>query len=79
MLLELEQECLDIYNKKVEKTRKHRAELQRSLAQSEAEIASLMSALGEQVSFSRVIMLVASSSFTSSLQVSLLMRVYVFE
>ncbi|CAH2058792.1 unnamed protein product [Thlaspi arvense] len=53
MLLELEQECLDIYNKKVEKTRKHRAELQRSLAQAEAEIASLMSALDEQVSFSR--------------------------
>ncbi|KAJ0259564.1 65-kDa microtubule-associated protein 5 [Hirschfeldia incana] len=53
MLLELEQECLDIYNKKVEKTRKHRAELQRSLAQSEAEIASIMSALGEHVSFSR--------------------------
>ena len=53
MLLELEQECLDIYNKKVDKTRKHRAELQRSLAQSEAEIATLMSALGEQVSFSK--------------------------
>ncbi|CAN8317167.1 unnamed protein product [Cochlearia groenlandica] len=53
MLLELEQECLDIYSKKVEKTRKHRAELQRSLAQAEAEIASLMSSLGENVSFSR--------------------------
>nr|VDD15492.1 unnamed protein product [Brassica oleracea] len=53
MLLELEQECLDIYNKKVDKTRKHRAELQRSLAQSEAEIATLMSALGEQASFSK--------------------------
>ncbi|CAH8376541.1 unnamed protein product [Eruca vesicaria subsp. sativa] len=53
MLLELEQECLDIYNKKVERTRKHRAELQRSLAESEAEIASIVSALGEQVSFSR--------------------------
>ncbi|CDY18372.1 BnaA04g22150D [Brassica napus] len=53
MLLELEQECLDIYNKKVDKTRNHRAELQRSLAQSEAEIATLVSALGEQVSFSK--------------------------
>ncbi|XP_024003963.1 65-kDa microtubule-associated protein 5 [Eutrema salsugineum] len=53
MLLELEQECLDIYNKKVAKTRKYKAELQRSLAQAEAEIASLMSALGEQVSLSR--------------------------
>ncbi|KAG7569677.1 hypothetical protein ISN45_Aa04g023680 [Arabidopsis thaliana x Arabidopsis arenosa] len=51
MLLELEQECLDIYNKKVEKTRKYRAELQRSLAQAEAEIASIMSALGEKVLF----------------------------
>lgn len=54
MLLELEQECLDIYNKKVEKTRKYRAELQGTLAQGEAEIASLMSALGENVSFPRV-------------------------
>lgn len=54
MLLELEQECLDIYNKKVEKTRKYRAELQGTLAQAEAEIASLMSALGENVSFPRV-------------------------
>ncbi|CAN7137903.1 unnamed protein product [Brassica rapa subsp. narinosa] len=53
MLLELEQECLDIYNKKVDKTRKHRAELQRSLSQSEAEIATLVSALGEQASFSK--------------------------
>nr|VDD15365.1 unnamed protein product [Brassica rapa] len=53
MLLELEQECLDIYNKKVEKTRDHRAELQRSLSQSEAEIATLVSALGEQASFSK--------------------------
>ena len=54
MLLELEQECLDIYNKKVEKTRKYRAELQGSLAQAEAEIASLMSALGELVPFPKV-------------------------
>ncbi|XP_010508724.1 PREDICTED: 65-kDa microtubule-associated protein 5-like [Camelina sativa] len=52
MTLELEQECLDIYTKKVEETRKYRAELQRSLAEAEAEVTSLTSALGVQVSFS---------------------------
>ncbi|CAL9236466.1 unnamed protein product [Arabidopsis halleri] len=52
MTQELEQECLDIYTKKVEETRKYRAALQGSLAEAEAEIASLTSALGEEVSFS---------------------------
>ncbi|XP_038689661.1 65-kDa microtubule-associated protein 5 [Tripterygium wilfordii] len=52
MLLELEQECLDIYRRKVEKTRKYRADLHQSLADAEAEIANLVSALGEHSSFS---------------------------
>ncbi|XVE52341.1 hypothetical protein DITRI_Ditri02bG0115200 [Diplodiscus trichospermus] len=53
MLLELEQECLDIYRCKVESTRKYKADLHHSLAQSESEIASLVSALGEHSFFSR--------------------------
>ena len=58
MLLELEQECLDIYRRKVENTRKHKADLYEALADAEAEIAELISVLGEKTSFSRV-----SSSF----------------
>lgn len=54
MLLQLEQECLDIYRRKVEKTRKYKADLHQSLAESEAEFANLVSALGERTSFSRV-------------------------
>ncbi|XVF00164.1 hypothetical protein REPUB_Repub03eG0261600 [Reevesia pubescens] len=55
MLLELEQECLDIYRRKVEMTRNYKADLHHSLAQSESEIANLVSALAEpSFSFSRV-------------------------
>lgn len=54
MLLQLEQECLDIYRRKVEKTRKHKADLHQAIVEAEAEIAILMSALGERTSFSRV-------------------------
>ncbi|KAL5734176.1 hypothetical protein ACOSP7_032037 [Xanthoceras sorbifolium] len=54
MLLELEQECLDIYCRKVERTRKYKADLHQSLAEAEAEIANIVSALGEHASFSRV-------------------------
>ncbi|KAM7511851.1 hypothetical protein LguiB_010726 [Lonicera macranthoides] len=53
MLLQLEQECLDIYRRKVEKTRKYKAELHQSLAEAEAEIANLISGLGERASFPR--------------------------
>ncbi|CAH9113792.1 unnamed protein product [Cuscuta epithymum] len=49
MLLQLEQECLDIYRTKVEKTRKYKADLHQSLADSEAEIATVASALGQRV------------------------------
>ena len=54
MLLQLEQECLDIYHRKVEETRKHKADLYRSLADAEAEVANIISSLGECTSFSRV-------------------------
>ncbi|XP_038992184.1 65-kDa microtubule-associated protein 5-like [Hibiscus syriacus] len=54
MLLELEQECLDIYRRKVERTRKSKADLHHSLAQFESEIANIVTALEEHsFSFSR--------------------------
>ncbi|XP_016482832.1 65-kDa microtubule-associated protein 5 [Nicotiana tabacum] len=49
-LLQVEQECLDIYRRNVEKERKYRAELHQSLAEAEAGISKLVSALGEQAS-----------------------------
>lgn len=54
MLQQLEEECLDIYCRKVEMTRKYKADLHQSLDDSETEISGLASALGENVSFSRV-------------------------
>ncbi|WCJ39184.1 microtubule-associated protein 65-5 [Euphorbia peplus] len=53
MLLQLEQECLDIYRRKVELTRKYKADLLQSVADAESEIANLVSALEENVSCSR--------------------------
>ncbi|XP_057453532.1 65-kDa microtubule-associated protein 5 [Lotus japonicus] len=53
MLLQLEQECLDIYRRKVDATRKHKAELCQWLADAEAELINLVSSLGESSSFSR--------------------------
>ncbi|KAI8026893.1 65-kDa microtubule-associated protein 5 [Camellia lanceoleosa] len=47
---ELEQECLDIYRRKVEKTRKYKVDLHLSLAEAEAEISNLISALGQRTS-----------------------------
>lgn len=52
MLLQLEQECLDIYRKKVEMTRKYRADLHQSLADGQAQITAIASALGEAASYS---------------------------
>ncbi|PON51216.1 Microtubule-associated protein, MAP65/Ase1/PRC [Parasponia andersonii] len=53
MLLQLEQECLDIYRRKVENTRKYKATLHQSLAETELEINAIVAALGEHASFSR--------------------------
>jgi len=60
MLLQLEQECLDIYRRKVDRTRKYKAELHQSLAESEAEITNLISALGERTIVARVLTLTFS-------------------
>lgn len=48
MLLQLEKECLDVYMRKVDQASKSRALLLKSLADSRAELASLLSALGEK-------------------------------
>ncbi|XP_074556983.1 65-kDa microtubule-associated protein 1-like [Curcuma longa] len=47
MLLQLELECLEVYRKKVEQASKTRTLLLQSLADSKAELAGLLSALGE--------------------------------
>ncbi|KAL0429468.1 UNVERIFIED_CONTAM: microtubule-associated protein 5 [Sesamum radiatum] len=67
ILLQLEQECLDIYRKKVERSRKYIAELHQSLAAFEAEIAQLASALGERVSVPRNLRLQKVSSHISAI------------
>lgn len=54
MLLQLEQECLDIYRRKVENTRKYRATLHQSLEEAKLEIDTIVAALGEHASFSQV-------------------------
>ncbi|CAA3013762.1 65-kDa microtubule-associated 5 [Olea europaea subsp. europaea] len=50
MLLHLEHECLDIYRRKVETSKRCKADLQLSLAEAKAEIAELASSLGERIS-----------------------------
>lgn len=54
MLFQLEQECLDIYKRKVEHTRKYKADLYKMLAEAESEFSRLASSIGEHRSFSRV-------------------------
>ncbi|XXG50578.1 hypothetical protein AAC387_Pa02g4563 [Persea americana] len=48
MLLQLEQECLDVYRRKVDHASKYKAELHQLLADAEAEAANLVAALGER-------------------------------
>ncbi|XP_042942749.1 65-kDa microtubule-associated protein 6-like [Carya illinoinensis] len=47
MLLELERECLEVYRRKVEEAANAKACLHHSVAAKEAELATLMAALGE--------------------------------
>ncbi|KAH7435948.1 hypothetical protein KP509_06G085100 [Ceratopteris richardii] len=53
MLLQLEQECLQVYRRKVDQANNARARLQRALADSEAELVSLISRLGDRSMNSR--------------------------
>lgn len=54
MILQLEEDCLNVYRKKVEQTRKQKADLLQALSLGEADIDKILSALGECESFSRV-------------------------
>lgn len=48
MLIQLEQECLDVYKRKVDQAMKSRAHLLQALADAKVELSSLFSALGEK-------------------------------
>ncbi|GFQ00781.1 65-kda microtubule-associated protein 1 [Phtheirospermum japonicum] len=48
MLLQLEQECLDVYKRKVDHAVKSRAQLLQTLADARVELTNLLSALGEK-------------------------------
>lgn len=47
MLLQLEQECLEVYRRKVDNASHNRALLHKTIADAEGEFAALFSALGE--------------------------------
>nr|XP_010325770.1 65-kDa microtubule-associated protein 3-like isoform X3 [Solanum lycopersicum] len=53
MLFELQQECLEAYRRKVNQASRCRAQLRQTVADSEAEIAKICAALGEQSSYAR--------------------------
>uniref|UniRef100_A0A7N0U1W5 Uncharacterized protein n=1 Tax=Kalanchoe fedtschenkoi TaxID=63787 RepID=A0A7N0U1W5_KALFE len=53
MLLQLEQECLDVYKRKVDVAMKSRAQLLQTLADAKLELTNLLSSLGEK-SFSGI-------------------------
>lgn len=48
MILEIEQECLAVYGRKIDDAKISRAQLLRAIALSEAEVADICSSLGEQ-------------------------------
>lgn len=48
LLLELEQECLEVYRRKVDRANRLRAQLRQAIADSEAELAAICSAMGER-------------------------------
>lgn len=48
MLLELEQECLEVYRRKVDVANRSRAQLRQAIADAEAELAAICSAMGER-------------------------------
>ncbi|KAJ0764693.1 putative microtubule-associated protein, MAP65/Ase1/PRC1 [Helianthus annuus] len=48
MLLELERECLEVYRRKVDLANRSRAQLRKAIAECEAELAAVCSAMGER-------------------------------
>ncbi|CAN6443456.1 unnamed protein product [Victoria cruziana] len=54
MLLQLEQECLDVYRRKVDQANKYKLKLHQELADAEKEAIDVISALGDPHSFTRL-------------------------
>ncbi|KMZ68083.1 65-kDa microtubule-associated protein 5 [Zostera marina] len=54
MILELECECLNVYKRKVDQTRKYKADLHQQLAEVEAEASTIISALGERELYAQI-------------------------
>ncbi|KAJ3676532.1 hypothetical protein LUZ60_003944 [Juncus effusus] len=50
MILQLEQECLNLYQRKVDNARKHKSDLLKTLANGQAEISKAISSLGDRES-----------------------------
>ncbi|XP_020222040.1 65-kDa microtubule-associated protein 3 isoform X1 [Cajanus cajan] len=48
MLFELDQECLEVYRRKVDKANRSRAQIRQEIADSEAELTCICSAMGER-------------------------------
>lgn len=48
MLFELEQECLEVYRRKVDLANRSRAQLRQAIADCEAELAAICSSMGER-------------------------------
>lgn len=49
LLLELEQECLEVYRRKVDQANRCRAQLRQDIADAEAELAAICSVMGERL------------------------------
>jgi hypothetical protein len=64
MILQLEEDCLNVYRKKVDETRKQKADLLQALSFGEADIDKILSALGERESFPRVSFFFCHQSFS---------------
>lgn len=61
MLFELEQECLEVYRRKVDQANKRRAQLRQAIADSEAELAAICSSMGERPVHIRQVWLLETS------------------
>ncbi|KAK4758078.1 hypothetical protein SAY87_019379 [Trapa incisa] len=48
ILLEIEEECLEVYRRKLDQANRSRAQLRQTIADSEAELAAICSAMGER-------------------------------
>lgn len=48
MLFEIDQECLDVYRRKVDKANRSRAQLRQEIADCEAELAAICLAMAER-------------------------------